>query len=459
MDSRGSALRAGFARVDITPPLAAAYLSFDPRQTRFAGLHDRLHARAAVFDNGHTALAVVSADALGLSRSVLGAERDFIAEVRAGVAAQTGLAPDHVLVAATHAHSTPQTTDIHDLLGWFPDLAGWVEQLRDQLVEAVVSAWRHREPGALHGGTGEAPGIAWSRRILTRDGRLVQHGSRPEAAQVVRETRDDRVPVLLWRGATRCGALFGFCCHATTVQANPLVSADYPGVACDFIERSLELDAALFLQGACGDVNPIRGTTDFDDVQLYGRSLGEEVTRLAAVLDARDHAAMSDTLAAATRCVEVPRRALPDAAALGEEVARCRAILDGDADEAAKAAARAAHRPAFEALRLCQLGQGPVPIEVQVLRLGEALLIAVEGELFCEFGRRLIAGSPAPLTVVVGYANGYQGYLPLPETYAEGGYEPRLGAWTRVSEQGGELVCQQAATLAQEVWASAAAGR
>ena len=40
-----------------------------------------------------------------------------------------------------------------------------------------------------------------------------------------------------------------------TVQAQPLVSGDYPAYACGLVERELEFATCLFLQGACGDIN------------------------------------------------------------------------------------------------------------------------------------------------------------------------------------------------------------
>ncbi len=445
-------MRAGFAKIDITPPLAAGYLAFHPRQMPFEGIHDRLHARALVADDGEHTVAVVSADALGFSRSVLGPGRDFIDEVRGQVEARCGIPRDHVMVCATHSHSTPQTTDLHDLLGWFPHLADWFERLIDQLAGAVCLAWASREPVELYGGTGLAPGIAWNRRILTTDGRLVIHSTRPPDDQVVKEARDDRVPVLLFRGATRRGALLGFCCHPTTVQVQPLVSADFPGVACDLVERAMDLEACLFIQGACGDVGPIRRTTDFADVTLYGRSLGGEATRQLALLDARNAAPMTDRVGAACDRFAVPRRPLPDQSALRAEVDRQRQAIESAGSDEERAQAVAAFRRAFEPLRLCELGTGPVPLEVQALRLGDALLVSAEGELFCEFGLEIIAASPAPLTLIAGYTNGYQGYFPTRAAWAEGGYEPSVGPWTRVDESGGERLTARAIDLARRVW-------
>ncbi|MGH2369433.1 MAG: neutral/alkaline non-lysosomal ceramidase N-terminal domain-containing protein [Chloroflexota bacterium] len=460
----------GLGKVDVTPPLDIPYLSYYPRQTPFEGVHDRLYARALaaelVGDDGAARrpaerAAIVAVDSLGFSRTVLGPGRDFIAEVRARIAQRTGIPAANVLIAATHAHSTPQTTDLAPLVEQVPAAAGWLERLIDQLAAAVAVAWTRRAPAELRGATGLAPGIAWCRRIITRDGRIVRFQHRPADAEALKEPRDDRVPVLLVSGpagrtgatgATWRGALMGFTCHPTTVQVRPLVSADYPGVACAIVERELEADACLFLQGACGNVGPIRATTDFQDVAVYGRSLAGEALRALSLLEARDAPPMRPALAIGSEMVEVERRPLPHRATLERKAAGLAGRIAQATTDEARREAIAAYRRVAEPLRLTQLGEAPVRIEVQALRLGEALIIACEGELFVEFGNRIKDASPARITFVAAYSNGYEGYLPTPETFDEGGYEASVGPWTRVWRAGGERVTERAIALAHRVW-------
>ncbi len=338
-------LLAGFGKVDVTPPLEVPYLSYYPRQTPFQGVHDRLYARAlAVEGPTRNAAAVVALDSLGLSRGVLDQGPDYIATVRAEVERRTGIPGAHVLLAASHAHSTPQSTDIADLAEVFPGAGAWLEVLAGQIAEAVARAWAGRRPAVLRGTTGLCPGVAWNRRILTRDGRLVRLAARPPDDQVLKEPRDDRVPLLLVSDATSLpgdpghwrGALMGFTCHPTTVQVQPLVSADYPGVACATVERELEAEACLFLQGACGDVGPVRATTGFRDVAVYGRALGGEALRCLSLLEAPDVPPMSPSLAIASEVVEVPRRPLPDAAALAIRAAALQHEIRDAPDDAAR---------------------------------------------------------------------------------------------------------------------------
>jgi hypothetical protein len=218
------------------------------------------------------------------------------------------------------------------------------------------------------------------------------------------------------------------------------------------VERELGAEACLFLQGACGNVGPVRATTDFQDVGLYGRALGGEALRVLSLLEARDVPPMPPALTVANEIVELERRPLPDEKALQTQARDLEAMIHEAQTDAAQREAIAAYRRVAEPLRLAQLGGGPVRMEVQAVRLGDALIVACEGELFVEYGNRIKEASPAAVTFVAAYANGYEGYIPTPEAWDEGGYEPSLGPWTRVWRDGGEVLAERAVALAKRVW-------
>ena len=223
-------------------------------------------------------------------------------------------------------------------------------------------------------------------------------------------------------------------------------------VACETVERALSAEACLFLQGACGDVGPVRATTDFQDVAVYGRALGGEALRLLSLLEARDVPPLAAALAIASETVELERRPLPDGEALARQAAELEERIRHAPDDEARRAAIAAYRKVAEPLRLTQVGSGPVRIELQAIRLGNALIVSCEGELFVEYGSRIKDASPAALTLVAAYANGYAGYIPTPEAWDEGGYEPSLGPWTRIWRTGGDVLADRAVALAQRIW-------
>jgi hypothetical protein len=161
---------------------------------------------------------------------------------------------------------------------------------------------------------------------------------------------------------------------------------------------------------------------------------------------------MRPALAVGSEVVELERRPLPEREPLDRQVTELRQRIERAESAAGRQEAIAAFRRAEEALRLVRLGDGPVYVELQAIRLGDALIVACAGELFVAYGLRLKATSPAAVTFVACYSNGFEGYLPTPETFDEGGYEASPGPWTRVWRTGGETVAARATALMERVW-------
>src|SRR5437762_514820 len=89
--------RAGAATSNITPPLGSPIVGgFVPFPATH--VHDELHARCLVLDDGKTKLALVICDLLGLDRLVSD-------DARAMIQQDLGIPKEHVLISATHTHS------------------------------------------------------------------------------------------------------------------------------------------------------------------------------------------------------------------------------------------------------------------------------------------------------------------------------------------------------------------
>src|SRR5262245_46432995 len=89
--------RAGAATSNITPPLGNAIVGgFAPFPSTH--IHDELHARCLVLDDGPTKLVIVVCDLLGIDRQVSD-------EARALIHQDLAIPPDSVLISATHTHS------------------------------------------------------------------------------------------------------------------------------------------------------------------------------------------------------------------------------------------------------------------------------------------------------------------------------------------------------------------
>jgi len=449
-------LRAGTAKVDITPPRSIPYLGYVPRQAYFDGVHDPLHARALVVEDGARQIAVVTADAIGFSDRILGPGRSFLAEFHEAVTDSTGIPPEAVMLAASHAHSTPETLDITPLYE-VDGAVAWAEGLCTQLADAVAQAQANSQRAQMKSGAGEAHGIAVNRRQVLADGRFWQPAHGPAPCPVVRPgALDEAVGMVLFEFEDgTCSLLANFACHAVSVQVQPLVSADYPGVACSLVEEVIpRVRHCLFTQGACGNINPAGGggNKSFGDVSRYGHILGGEIIKVVEQLRAETVADMAPAIGAAQELLALPVRELPDPVPYRRTAEAARSALATAATDEERFERGNQVRAAEESLRTIEMGSEPLETVVQAMRLGHVALVGCPGELFAELGLEIKQQSVAAHTLVVGYANDYAGYLSTPTAFEEGGYETSLGPWCRVGPAGGRLVVDAALRLTRQLW-------
>src|SRR6185369_6929714 len=92
-----AALRAGAARVDITPPAGAALpmAGYAGRTQGFRAIHDPIFVRAIVLDDGATQAALVTWECLFVPDAVW-------AETSQRIASDTGIRPENLLLSAVH---------------------------------------------------------------------------------------------------------------------------------------------------------------------------------------------------------------------------------------------------------------------------------------------------------------------------------------------------------------------
>ena len=363
------------------------YLGWRPRHQPIKGIHDPLYARAACVGADERVI-IVSADALGFADTLLGPGRSFIGEVKAEIEQRTGVPGSHILIAGNHIHSSAETLDFRPLSAEYPDAQKWLEGLQQSLVDCAVSSCEHTIDARLKIGKGEVSGLAKNRRgddcldqeviVLT-----FESGNGPELVMV------------------------NYACHPVILQAWDQVSADYVGAMCRHVEERIG-GSCMFLMGACGDINPLKADSkDYADSDAMGRTIADEALRLVS----DDRPAEPAVVRAASAFVDFPSRPLPSID-----------DLPPDQDNA-------------EALVRIAEGTGPFRGEVQVLRIGGALVVGMPGEIFCATGMA-IKEMCRPLTgIPVGYSNGYLGYFIPPDAWRKDTYETRLGPWSKVGPE------------------------
>jgi hypothetical protein len=78
--------------------------------------------------------------------------------------------------------------------------------------------------------------------------------------------------------------VLNFACHATVLSGeNLMLSAEFPGTACHLLQEQTGAPA-LYLQGACANVNPVWIRQDFESVERLGHIAGGQALRVVAEL-------------------------------------------------------------------------------------------------------------------------------------------------------------------------------
>lgn len=385
---------------------------FAARKEPCAGTHDDLFARALVLDNGHSTAALISVDVLGLPA-------EFVERVRAEIAARAAVEPGAILIACTHTHAGPTTIraffNPEDCVD-----AALMERLAQAITGAAVQAWETRSEARIGVGSARIEGFGVNRRAA--DGRPV----------------DEEIGILKIAdggGAAR-GVLFHYGCHPTVLGPdNLLATADFPGEAVARMESRLGAGGfAMFCNGTEGDISVghsselsaigvIAPGRTFERAAQLGGRLADAVWAALAGIETSDEAA----LGARSLTVGLPRKPYPapeqTARALREAERRVAELAAGGEGSAEyrQAKSELLYR-AIEDYYARQGADAILPIEVQGVRVRDAVFAAVPGEVFAEIGLRVKQAAAHPV-FVTGLANGYIGYLPSRRAYERGGYE------------------------------------
>src|SRR6266516_3674107 len=131
------ALRAGYASVDITPPVGTDLTGFIARTGSCEGALDPLEARALVLEDGRgQRAALVTCDLIGRGRHL-------VARVRTRAALASGVPEASQLYNCSHTHAGPETGVLTTIGVPSPDYLATLEEL---LADVVARAARDLAP-------------------------------------------------------------------------------------------------------------------------------------------------------------------------------------------------------------------------------------------------------------------------------------------------------------------------
>ncbi|MGN6755198.1 MAG: neutral/alkaline non-lysosomal ceramidase N-terminal domain-containing protein [Thermomicrobiales bacterium] len=414
-----TSLQLGATKAVMTPPVGSELSGFIARTAPMAGVHDELYARALVFAGEGAAerAALVTLDAIDLNATTVTA-------IRERAAALTGLTGERIGVACTHTHGGPAML-AGRWLGRADD--GYLDVLAQTAAGAVAQAAARLEPVVLTYACGHEATVGRNRRV--------PGGVIAPAVPVLRFQRPD---------GTVAALLVNYACHPVTLGPdNLLTTADYPGYVVRTLEAIYPGALALFATGCCGQINTGHTARDgtfgrglawrtYGEAERLGRTVAgaatqaaEQAAREAAALPIASPPIHTVPVQVARRTVAMPLLPVASAAEIAAQMAnweaeRARLVRDGGAaGEIGQYTVWLEWADAFLARQL----PAAVEAEVQVITLGEVVLVLLPGEMFVEFGLAIKERAAPRPVITLAYANGTPGYIPHRSAYPEGGYE------------------------------------
>jgi len=363
-----ASLRAGFAKAEITPDRSADLMGYGlaHRGRGNDGVNDPLFVRACCLKANDQAAYLVSFDLCVLPTDVARKMREHLCK-------ELAAPPENVLLAATHTHSGP-----------YPS-AEYFQSITPKVINACRRAEGLTFP--VTAAVREAPlGIAYDRRVMTDDGVKMCFGPQEFDHRTPTTAADPTCTLLALTQANgpRRYLLWSLGAHPVTLgKTSRVISADYPGRACEMLAAEEANTHALFTLGACGHSQPWIATQENPaGVEKVARAAASFVSLLAEGVRPITFEKDQPLLICVTKAVSISKTEL----------------------------------------------------DLTVWRLGDTCVVGAPVELFGELAvdlrRRL--GGPVLLATLAG---GWELYCPTAEALKAGGYE--AGA-TRPGFQAGD---------------------
>jgi hypothetical protein len=437
-------LTAGVARTCLTPFWGVELTGWGYYiERRWQRVHDDLHATALVLDDGHH-------QALLLTLDLMVIDAAFTQRTRERIQAATGLPRESVLLTCSHSHNAPAAGGLLGVGECDPFYEDWASR---QAATAAILAWQGRVPACMSTARANVVGHSYNR-------------TRP--AGVV----DSNLTTLKIETREGCPLAFvvNFGAHPTlTTDWRPFdVSRDLPGEVCDLIEQALPGVKALYVQGACGDVNFLREYIDPERHHEPARLLAS----MALETQVEFETMHSERIAFASEIARLPtRRWRPDEIHRDREEAERRLQTrdasgwrdsigrsmtnrpddmvkrhGGDEVKAVMAMARFHVEWTDRILQDMETRPEVLETEVQTLRLGDLYITSNSSEFFSPFALDVRRRSAVPELMVACYSNGRIGYLPdahdiQARSYA--GYQsPKYCNQFPFTEESGPAMCE-----------------
>jgi len=405
----------GVSRIDVTPSVPIRLTGYASRSAPSTGVEQKLWAKALAIgsDQQHPAL-LLTLDNCGI------AEATYL-EVAQRLAKRWQIEPERLVIACSHTHTGPCTTD------WAPNIFAreipaehqaiidhYTRELIDKLEQVAGEALKARRPSTL----------AWSQgSVAFAKNRRTAGDPADPSLPVLRADVDGRL----------IAVVANYACHCTTLGGGfNQICGDWAGFAQESIERENPGVIALITIGCGADANPspLGGA---DGGLALARQHGETLATEVKTLLGRNFTPLTGRFTANMKHIELP---------FGPHFTRA------EWEERAKKPGIVGYHARRWLARLDRGTKLPSTLSYYVQTWdfgGDLAMVFLSGEVVVDYALRLKEEFDPARLWVTAYANYVPCYIPSRRILAEGGYEAEDSLWyydrpARLSSEVEELI-------------------
>lgn len=461
--SCGAELQVGAASVEITPPKAVALwgqfglrLSTRPETP--------LTANVVALRSGDATTTFVSLDLLQLPEVFVKAVRDAVAKKDGSIKVE------NIVLTATHTHTAPvlqpgtpgipaneQTMTVEETIAY----------LADKISDGIVAAWKDLAPGKMSYGL-DRNSIGFSRRAVYANGSAKMYGNtnQPDFVNLEGMDDDDVGSIFFYDRQDHLMAIIvNVACPSQVVESRSSVNADYwLPVRNNLKARYGQAVVVLGWGSAAGDVSPrplvhkaanarMRALRGIDELQEVARRIDISVSQTFDAV--QKEKSPEPVLRHTAVTLQLPLSKISEAQYREAQAAYKKVLEEVEKDPACEP------RVAFMARnwhygvvkRYEQQQRDPAatyPVEIHVVRLGDLVVCSNPFELYCEYGIRIKARSPATQTFIV-QMSGFGSYLPTERAQAAGHYSA-IPQSNIIGPEGGQMLVDKTVDIINELW-------